>query len=176
MLLVMLVVATSFVLTSCDIIINEAIKQAESYEYFAYSYDSSTDGYIVSASKYLDSIKGVSTLVIPSTHSGKSVVAVDKNAFEGCSNIRQVTIPDSILIIGNSAFCDCTGLNAVNMGTGIIAIGSYAFGNCKNLYNINYTGSKTQWSNILTLPFWRLGSNIYTVYCSDETYYYSYIY
>ena len=46
-------------------------------------------------------------------------------AFEGCSMLHSVTIPESIKYIGNDAFSSCTRLNSVN-----------------------YTGSVAQWCNI----------------------------
>ena len=66
--------------------------------------------YAVSAgnTKYLEEI------VIPSKYNGKSVTKVPDGAFDGATNLKKITIPDSITSIGSNAFYDCTALTEIN--------------------------------------------------------------
>ena len=51
-------------------------------------------------------------------------------AFENCSGLTSVTIPDSVTIIGNRAFAGCSGLTAVTIPTSVTSIGDRAFAGC----------------------------------------------
>lgn len=54
-------------------------------------------------------------------------------AFDGCINIKNITLPSSIKAIGNYAFYNCKRLESINIPTGVSSIGNYAFYNCYNL-------------------------------------------
>ena len=58
-------------------------------------------------------ISGVSpstgAVTIPSTLGGKPVTNIGSFAFENCSGLTSVTIPDSVTNIGQSAFYGCSG-------------------------------------------------------------------
>ncbi len=60
-----------------------------------------------------------SDFVIPATVTNQNkkydVVAIGDYAFEGCSGMTSVTIPNSITFIGNNAFKYCSGLESVNI-------------------------------------------------------------
>jgi len=49
-------------------------------------------------------------IVIPSVINGIQIVEIGNTAFNGCTGLTNLTIPDSITIIGNSAFKGCTNL------------------------------------------------------------------
>ena len=51
-------------------------------------------------------------------------------AFEGCTNLRSVTLPQSIRHICVSAFENCTKLEHVNAPPTLVGIGPRAFKNC----------------------------------------------
>lgn len=59
-------------------------------------------------------------------------------AFDGCINIKDITLPTSIKTIGNYAFFNCKRLESINIPTEISSIGNYAFYNCYNL-TIDFT-------------------------------------
>ena len=52
-------------------------------------------------------------LKIPSSHDGKPVTAIGDHAFENCTNITKVKIPESITSIGIYAFNNCESLTSV---------------------------------------------------------------
>lgn len=64
------------------------------------------------------------------------ITHIGEDAFEGCSNLTSITISDSVTSIGNSAFKNCSSLEYVNIGNGIANIGFNAFYACNKLkYN-----------------------------------------
>ena len=73
-------------------------------------------------------------IVIPEsvTYNGTtySVTSIGNSAFEDCSGLTSVTIPNSVTSIGYSAFSNCSGLESVTIGTGVLTIwGSQIFNN-----------------------------------------------
>ena len=56
-----------------------------------------------------------------------SVTSIGNDAFRYCSGLTSVTIPNSVTIIGDVAFENCSGLTSVTIGSGVTGIGAYAF-------------------------------------------------
>ena len=71
------------------------------------------------------------SVTIPSsvTYSGTtySVTSIGENAFEDCTGLTSVTIPNSVTTIGNWAFSYCDGLTSITIPNSVIEIGSGAF-------------------------------------------------
>lgn len=67
---------------------------------------------------------------------GEGLKRIRTSAFEGCSSIREVRIPESVGLISSSAFKDCTGLSAVKLGSGIMEISHDTFAGCSSLESI----------------------------------------
>jgi hypothetical protein len=70
---------------------------------------------------------------IPSLISGLPVKKIGNNAFEGCTRVTNVTIPDSVTSIERAAFNSCYSLTNVMIGAGVTNIGDYAFYYCTNM-------------------------------------------
>ena len=87
------------------------------------------------------------TVIIPSkvTHEGVkyTVTKIAENAFNDCSGLTSVTIPNSVTSIASYAFKDCSGLTSVTIPNSVTSIGSYAFNNCSGLTSITIPNSVT---------------------------------
>ena len=75
-------------------------------------------------------------IVIPSTIDGLPVTGIQNNAFNFCSRVTQVTIPDTVTSIGAYAFYYCSGLSSVKMPRNMTAIGDNAFARCTSLTSL----------------------------------------
>ena len=79
-------------------------------------------------------------IVIPETvtYSGKtySVTSIGSYAFNDCSELKSVTIPESVTNIGSYAFNDCRELTSVTIPNSVRSIGFWAFSNCSGLEKV----------------------------------------
>ena len=64
------------------------------------------------------------SVVIPEsvTYNGTtySVTSIGERAFDYCSGLTSITIPNSVTSIGNLAFNDCTGLTSITIPNSVI--------------------------------------------------------
>ena len=70
-----------------------------------------------------------------------SVESTGDGTFAGCSRLSGIKIPDSVKIIGNWMFRDCSSLNNIKIHNRVTIIGVGAFFNCKSLTSINIPDS-----------------------------------
>lgn len=52
------------------------------------------------------------------------------SAFQGCSSLKSIIIPDSIIVIQSNVFSGCTSLSNVKLSENLQVIGEAAFGLC----------------------------------------------
>ena len=83
------------------------------------------------------------TYVIPSEIDGKRVTQIGYDAFNDCTELTSITIPDGVTIIGNSAFSDCTSLETVTIPNSVTQIYTRAFYNCTSLKSVTIPESVT---------------------------------
>ena len=86
-------------------------------------------------------------VTIPSTLGGKPVTSIGPYAFDYCSGLTSVTIPDSVTSIGDSAFSDCSSLTSVTIPNSVTSIGRSAFSGCSGLTSVTIPDSMTSIGN-----------------------------
>ena len=70
-----------------------------------------------------------------------SITSIGDYAFLYCSAITQVNIPDGVTSIGESAFSGCSAITQVTIGSGVTSIGGWAFRNSSALTQITIPNS-----------------------------------
>ena len=80
----------------------------------------------------------LSSVTIP-----EGVTSIENCAFYGCSSLTSVTIPESVTSIGNCAFWFCSSLTSVTIPEGVTSIGYEAFRGCSALTSITIPESVT---------------------------------
>ena len=82
--------------------------------------------------KAFDGCTSLASIDIP-----EGVMSIDKRAFQGCTSLVSIVIPDSVMTIGDSAFEQCTSLASIVVPDSfIMTIGDRAFEQCTSLSSI----------------------------------------
>lgn len=130
----------------------------------------SSDGNIVTPSS-----TSVLPTIVSNTYSGgkgvikfaSDVTYIGTQAFDNCSNMTSVTIPDSVVGIGDYAFRSCFNMTTVTIDSSVTSIGSSAFYGCGKLTSILYTGTISQWNTITKGNNWNQYVPATVVHCTD---------
>jgi hypothetical protein len=76
--------------------------------------------------------KSLESVILPS-----SVIAIEQNAFNGCTGLTDITsILSSVNVVGEYAFWGCTGITTLEFPSSVQSIGNSAFGLCTGLTSI----------------------------------------
>jgi hypothetical protein len=73
---------------------------------------------------------------IPDKIKGQPVTSISFDAFQGCTTLTGITIPDSVTNIGQGAFNYCTSLTSVTIPSGVTLIADGTFYACGSLTNV----------------------------------------
>lgn len=83
------------------------------------------------------------SITIPDT-----VTSIGSHAFRGCTSLTSITIPDGVTSIGYSAFAGCDNLTSVVIPDSVAQIEWEAFSGCTSLTDVIYCGTEEQWNQI----------------------------
>ena len=106
-----------------SIVVNAA-EEESNYEYEV------NDDSTVTIKKYLGN---ETSFILPSMLGGKTVTSIASCAFENCSGITHVYLPETITSIGMAAFRSCTGLTDITISNNVTSVGKEAFSGCTAL-------------------------------------------
>ena len=67
------------------------------------------------------------------------------------------------------AFQYCSGLTSITIPDSVKSIGKLAFYVCSNLASITYKGTKSQWESVSKGTDWNSSTGSYKIYCNDGT-------
>ncbi len=102
---------------------------------------------VTSQLSWSDNYSGLTAATIPASVTynsvSYSVTSIGNYAFEDCTGLTSVTIPNSVTSIGNYAFEDCTGLTSVTIPNSVTSIGYGAFYGCSGLTSVTIPNSVT---------------------------------
>ena len=85
-----------------------------------------------------DGCTGLTSVTIPD-----SVTSIDEYAFAYCQSLTSVEIPNSVTYIGDSAFYCCGGLTSITIPDSLTSIGDSVFCGCTGLTSITIPNSVT---------------------------------
>jgi len=103
-------------------------------------YDYTLAGGTATIDRYLG---GPGDVIIPSTLGGMPVTAIGNRAFEYCSHLHSLIIPEGVVSVGDDAFAGCSGLSRVSLPDSVLVIGRGAFDGCDSMTSITIPSNVT---------------------------------
>lgn len=71
------------------------------------------------------------------------LISIGAGAFEGCTSLEEIEIPETVTRIEANAFRDCKALETLVLNEGLLEIGAGAFAGCENLKEVILPDSVT---------------------------------
>ena len=87
--------------------------------------------------------KQLSAIDIPSKIDGVTITSIGNSAFNGCSRLTTITIPNSVTSIGGYAFRNCSRLTSITIPNDVKSIEGGVFWGCSGLKSITIPNSVT---------------------------------
>ena len=85
--------------------------------------------------------KGVEIISFTELQFFTSLTEIEASAFEGCTSLKKITLPNGITSIGSCSFNNCTSLTSVTIPDSVTSIGSSAFSHCESLTSVTIPDS-----------------------------------
>lgn len=79
------------------------------------------------------------SIIIP-----EGVTSIGSKAFKNCAGLKSVQIPSTVTEIGDEAFYECDALTSVKLPAGLTSLGAQAFRYCRELLSINIPSGITE--------------------------------
>ena len=68
----------------------------------------------------------------------RGVKVIGRDAFAGCSHIREIVLPDGLYLINEGAFADCSSLTSLTIPHCVRSISANAFTGCVSLRSLHF--------------------------------------
>ena len=88
------------------------------------------------------SCSSLTSITIP-----EGVTSIGNNAFNSCRSLTSIIIPEGVTSIYDSAFSSCSGLTSITLPRTLTSIGAYAFQACSSLTSITIPEGVTSIGN-----------------------------
>lgn len=69
-------------------------------------------------------------------------------AFCECGNLKELEIPEGVVVLGNYSFYHCTGIKTISLPNTLMSIGDRAFENCISLELVQFNGTIEEFRNL----------------------------
>ena len=119
------------------------------------------DGYYIDNTPWYNYRAIIETVVI-----NEGVTSVGNGAFQNCTALTSVELPDSLEYLGMNSFEGCTALTCVALPAGLKSVGSFVFNGC-NVESLYYVGDINNWLKIDLTDYGFLG-NVDYLYISGK--------